>query len=95
MNRVKGTVRGGTVVLDEPNGFTEGQRVEVVSEDGSRPSIGIREEDWPTTPEGIAAMLARMDAREGGWLSPEDEARWREELRRQKEWDKAHAAEEA
>ncbi len=95
MNAVKGTVRGGVVVLDEPNGFAEGMRVEVTAEEPARPSIGMREEDYPTTPEGIAALLARADAFEGGWLSPEDFARWRESLRQQKERDIASAEEEA
>ncbi|MBY0227645.1 MAG: hypothetical protein K2W96_00050 [Gemmataceae bacterium] len=93
MNAVKGTVRGGMIVLDEPNGFVEGQRVEVVAEE--RPSIGMDEKDWPTTPEGIAALLARMDEFKGGWLSDEDYARWRAELQKQKERDIANEEAEA
>jgi hypothetical protein len=31
----------------------------------------MREEDWPTTAEGIAALLARMDQVGPGWLLPE------------------------
>jgi hypothetical protein len=49
----------------------------------------MREEDWPTTPEEIAALLARMEQVEPGWLSPEDDAAWREALRTQKEQEKA------
>jgi hypothetical protein len=43
----------------------------------------MREEDWPTTPEAIAALLARMEQVEPGWLSPEDDAAWRAALRAQ------------
>jgi hypothetical protein len=43
---------------------------EVQPIEGARRTLGMREEDWPTTPEGIAALLARMDQVEPGWLSP-------------------------
>lgn len=49
----------------------------------------MREEDWPTSPEAIAALLARMDQVEPGWLSPEDDATWRATLKAQKEAEKA------
>jgi hypothetical protein len=49
----------------------------------------MREEDWPTTAEGIAALLARMDQVEPGWLSPEDDKAWQADLRAQKQREKA------
>jgi hypothetical protein len=55
----------------------------------------MREEDWPTTPEGIAALLARMDQVEPGWLSAEDDADWREALCAQKEIEKAQFCEDS
>ncbi len=55
----------------------------------------MREEDWPTTTEGIAALLARMDQVEPGWLAPEDDAAWRAALRAQKEYEKARFFEDA
>ena len=48
----------------------------------------MREEDWPTTQEGIAALLARMDQVQPGWLSPHDDDAWREALLAQKEFEK-------
>ena len=90
MIAIKGTVKNGQVVLDEPDGLPEGTRVEVMPAEVGRPTMGMREEDWPTTPQGIAALLARMDAAEPGWLSPEEEAAWMEALREQREYDKAH-----
>ena len=55
----------------------------------------MREEDWPTTTEGIAALLARMDQAGPGWLSPEDDAAWRAALRARKEFEKAEFFEDA
>jgi hypothetical protein len=95
MIAIKGTVKNGQVVLDEPAALPEGTRVEVVPAEASRPSIGMREEDWPTTPEGIAALLKRMDETEPGWLSPEDEAAWKAALQEQKEYDKAGSPDHA
>jgi hypothetical protein len=94
MNTVKGVVKNGQVVLDEPAQLPEGTRVEVVPVDAA-PKLGMREEDWPVTPEGIAALLARMDQVEPGWLSPEDEAAWRTALQEQKEFEKARFFEDA
>ena len=55
----------------------------------------MREDDWPTTPEGIAGLLERMEQVEPGWLSPEDDAVWRAALRAQEESEKTQVWEEA
>jgi hypothetical protein len=81
MNAIHGTVEQGQIVLDGPAKLPDGTRVEVLPLRGAEAGIGMREEDWPTTPEGIAALLARMDQVEPGWLSPEDDAAWRKALR--------------
>src|SRR5947208_1074351 len=95
MNAIKGTVKNGQVVLDDPTDLSEGTRVEVLPVEAARSTLGMREEDWPTTPEGIAALLARMDQIEPGWLSPEDDAAWRTALREQKELEKARFFDDA
>ena len=96
MSALLGTIKNGQIVLDEPVGLPDGSRVEVLPFGATRPALGMREEDWPTTPEGIAALLARMDQVEpGGWLSPEDDAAWRAALRAQKDIEKAHFFENA
>jgi hypothetical protein len=77
MTTLRGTIKNGQIVLDAPAELPEGTRVEVLPIGGTRPTLGLREDDWPTTPEGIAALLARMDAVEPGWLSPGDDAAWR------------------
>src|SRR5262249_8992542 len=73
------------IILDVPAALPEGTRVAVLPIAGDRPALGMREEDWATTPDGIAALLARMDQVEPGWLSPEYDAAWRAALRAQKE----------
>ncbi len=89
MNLLKGTVKNGQVVFDEAADLPEGARVEVVPLEAARPALGMREEDWPTTPEGIAVLLARMDQLQPGWLSSEDEAAWKAALQAQKDFEKA------
>ena len=95
MTSVVGTVKNGQVVLDQPGQLPEGMRVEVLPVSTAPLAVGMREEDWPTTPGGIAALLARMDQIEPGWLSPEDEAAWRAALREQRELDRTRSDEDA
>ena len=95
MNALQGTIKNGQIVLDEPAALPEGTRVEVLPVEGVWPTLGMREEDWPTRPEGTAALLARMDQVEPGWLSPEDDDAWRADLRAQKEREKARFFEDA
>jgi hypothetical protein len=66
MNTLQGTIKNGRIVLDAPTALSEGSRVEVFPVAAIRPTLGMREEDWPTTPEGVAALLARMDQVESG-----------------------------
>jgi hypothetical protein len=95
MDALQGTVKNSQIVLDSPVALPEGTRVEVRPIEANRPALGMREEDWPTTPEGIAALLARMDQVEPGWFSPEDDAAWQASLRTQKESEKAQFLEES
>src|SRR5260370_37795417 len=95
MVAMQGTIQKGQIVLDAPVELPEGTRVEVLPINGARPTLGMREEDWPTTPEGIAALLAQMDQVEPDWLSPEDDAAWRAALREQREFAKARVLADA
>ncbi len=61
MSALHGTIRNGQIILDAPADLPEGTRVEVSPIEVTRPTLGMREADWPATPEGIAALLARMD----------------------------------
>ncbi len=95
MNALQGTIRNGHIILDVPAALPEGTPVEVLPINESRPTLGMREEHWPTSPEGIAALLERMEQMEPGWLSPEDDAVCRATLRAQKEAEKSQFLEEA
>ncbi len=95
MTTISGVVRNGQVILDQPGHLPEGRRVEVVPVEASRPTLGMCEEDWPTTPEGIAALLTRMGELEPGWLTPEDDAAWRAALSEQKAFEKARFLQDA
>jgi hypothetical protein len=96
VNSLQGTIRNGQIILDAPAMFPEGTRVEVLPlSEAPSASVGLREDQWPTTPEEIAGHLARMDLVEPGWLSPEDEAAWRAALREQRANEKSTFMEDA
>jgi hypothetical protein len=88
MSTIRGTIRDGQVVLDEPLALPEGTRVTVATE-GDYAGVGMREEDWPTDAAGIAALVARMDQLQP-FLTPEEEAEWREARADQKAWEIAN-----
>lgn len=95
MNVLQGTIRNGQIVLDVAAVLPEGTRVEIVPLNESRPTLGMREEDWPITPAGIATLLERMEQVEPGWLSPADDAAWRATLRTQQQAENADFSREA
>jgi hypothetical protein len=84
MSTIRGTIQDGQVVLSKPADLPNGTPVRVVSEVDEYVGIGMREEDWPTTPEGIEALLDRIDKMEP-FLTPEE----------QNEWEKRRAADRA
>jgi hypothetical protein len=89
MSAIRGKYVDGAVVLDAPANWPNGTEVVVEPAPVVEP-LGLREEDWPTTPEGIAALVARMDQFEAIELTPEEEAdiaAWRQKM---KEYTIAH-----
>lgn len=95
MNALQGTIKNGHIILDLPAALPEGTRVEVMPINESRPTLGMREEDWPTTADGIAALLERMEQVEPGWLSAEDDTAWRAALGEQNQSEKTQFMDEA
>jgi hypothetical protein len=82
MDSILGTYQRGHVLLDEPVNWPEGSRVVIAPANKRK---GLTEEEWPDTPEGIAALLANLDAVEPLEFTPEEEAEIaaaREEVRR-------------
>ncbi len=55
MTAIKGVFRGGKIEFAPPPDWPEGCEV-VVEPVGAEPAPGMPEEDWPTTPDGIAAL---------------------------------------
>lgn len=89
MNAIMGTVHNGQIVADQPVAWPEGCRV-VIKPAAKEETLGIREEDWPTTPEEIARHLALMDQIEPLEMTEEEWAAWEAERKAHKEWEKAH-----
>ena len=48
--------------------------------------IGMREEDWPTTPEGIEELLRQWNETEAPVMSDEEWAAWQAWRQRMKEY---------
>ena len=95
MNSLHGVIKGGQVIFDQPPRLPDGTRVEVLPVAATGSSIGMQEKEWPTTREGIASLLARMDKLETGWLTEEEEAAWRANLHAQRQKEKAEFNSEA
>ena len=87
MSAIRGRYIGGKVILDTPADWPEGAEVNVTPTE-EYVGVGMREEDWPTTPEGIAALIARMEQIEPIFTDEEYEA-WRKELADEKARQKA------
>jgi hypothetical protein len=63
MNAIKTTVKDRQVRVEVPADWPEGCEV-VIEPVKTEPGMGMREADWPTTPEGIATLLKRWDEHE-------------------------------
>src|SRR5690348_7157500 len=88
MNAVKATYRNGQIVPQEPVDWPDGTELFIEPLPHAE-SLGMREEDWPTDPEGIARHLALMDQIEPLEMTPEEEAQWQAARQAQKEFEKA------
>lgn len=89
MKTIMGTVRNGQIVADQAVEWPEGCRV-VIEPAPTEETLGLREEDWPTDPEGIAQLLARMDQLEPIEMTPEEEAAWQAARKTPKELEKVN-----
>ncbi len=86
MQKALATFRLGQIEFDSGVDWPEGTRVEVFPL--SIESVGMNEADWPTTPEGIAALLKRMDECEPLEMSDAEYAAWEAERRTERERQK-------
>ena len=65
---IEGTYHAGRVDLSKSVDWPDGCRVRVALE------YGLREEDWPDTPEGLAELIKGIDSFEPVQFTAEDEA---------------------
>jgi hypothetical protein len=89
MTVIKARVQNGRIEVAAPADWPEGCEV-VIEPSPARPALGMCEEDWPTTPEGIAALLKRWDQQDPLELTPEEEAEWQAARKAQKEYEIAN-----
>lgn len=81
MSTIRGTIRDGKVVLDEPANWPEGTRVSV----GPMPIAMMTEDEQGDDPESIARWLAAFDAIPVVVESPLDDpaaVAWRDTMER-------------
>lgn len=89
MKMIEGTIRNGQIIADQPVPWPDGCRVVIEPVEKKEETLGIREEDWPTDPEGIARLVALMDQIEPLEMTAEEEAAWQADRKAYKEWEKA------
>ncbi len=84
MEAIHATWKNGQIVLDGPVDWPEGCRLIVEPDPAHSELMGIREEDWPNSPEAIADWLAWYDSLEPLIFTPEEEAdiaAWRQKIK--------------
>jgi len=86
MSAIKGKYRNGQIILAEKADWPEETEVLIERVQPER-SLGLRDEDWPTDPEGLAKLLALIDSFEPLIMTPEEEAEWHAAMKAQKEYD--------
>jgi len=89
MNAINATWKNGQIVPDEQVDWPEGCRL-VIEPVPSPGTLGLREEDWPDTPEGLADWQRWYDSLEPLLLTPDEEAAWRAARQAQKDFEKAN-----
>jgi len=83
MLAIKAMIKNGYLVSVNPVDLPEGSQLEVTANDAPiSDQEQMTELNWPRTPEGIAALLARMDSRQPLSMSEEENFRW-ERIRRE------------
>ena len=73
MKTIKGIFRSGKIELPSSPDWPDGCEV-VIAPLAAESVGGMREQDWPTTPEGITALLHRWEEHEPLRMTPEEEA---------------------
>jgi len=85
---IRGRVQNAVVVLQGGRVWPDGTKV-LVEPYPHDEALGLREEDWPTEPEGIAQHLAMMDQIEPLEMTTGEEAEWQAARKARKEFELA------
>ena len=94
MLAIRARITNGYLVSVGPVDLPEGAELEVTARPPDPLDIEqMTEDNWPTTPEGLAQLLARMDSREPLQMSEDELAEWERIRREEKERDLASADE--
>ncbi len=88
MNAIKATWRDGKIIPLGPIDWPEGTELMIEPLAETR-TLGIREEDWPTTPEAIEQWVKWYDSLEPLIFTPEEEAAWEADRQARKEYEKS------
>src|SRR5262245_55327846 len=89
MKAVYASWKNGQISLDEDVDWPEGCRLLIEPVIRHEP-IGMREEDWPTDPKGIAKHIALMKRFEPLEMTEQERAEWEAARQAQKEFEKAN-----
>lgn len=89
MGTIRGTIRDGKVVLDEPANWPDGTTVDVAPTEEAQ-HVGLSEDDQGDDPESIACWIAWAQSIQPLILTPEDEERIRQARADQRAWELAN-----
>lgn len=89
MHAINGTYRNGQIILAQKADWPEDTKVRVEPM-REKPTLGIRDEDWPTDPEGIAQLLALIDSFEPVEMTAEAAAEYQSARKAQAEYDRTN-----
>ena len=88
MTAITAIVKGGRLELNVPPDWPDGTEV-VVQPVCIGETFGIREEDWPETPEAMADWLSWYDSLEPLIFTDAERAAWATARKEQKDFQKA------
>jgi hypothetical protein len=94
MNAIKATVRDGRLEVQVPPDWPDGTEV-ILQPVSPEHGVGIREEDWPDTPEAVAEWLRWYDSLEPLIFTDAERAALESDRKARREWEKAHFDEHA
>jgi hypothetical protein len=84
MRTIKGTVRNGQIIPDQPVGWPDGCRV-LIEPAPAEETFGIPEEDRSDSPDAVAEWLQWYESLEPLEMTAEEEAAWQTWRQRMKE----------